>query len=120
MAVGMFSGCGAGRVVYSYICLVQGSSMPETLYLIDAYAQIFRAYYAIRGGMRSPITSEPTHAVYGFTAMLFKLLNTLDPHYAVVAIDTPGPTFRDEIYAGYERLRSGYSAPDIAVEGEPG
>ena len=43
----------------------------ETLYLIDGHAQIFRAYYAIRGGLRSAVTGEPTHAVFGFTGMLF-------------------------------------------------
>ena len=32
----------------------------RTLYLIDAYAQIFRAYYAVRGGMHSPVTGEAT------------------------------------------------------------
>lgn len=79
--------------------------MSETLYIIDAYAQIFRAYYAIRNGMRSPVTSEPTHAVFGFTAMLIKLFDQFKPHYVVVAKDMPGPTFRDEIYAQYKATR---------------
>jgi hypothetical protein len=61
--------------------------MAETLYLIDGHAQIFRAYYAIRGGMRSPITGEPTHAVFGFAGMLLKLLSQFRPHYVVVATD---------------------------------
>src|SRR5207248_4527636 len=79
--------------------------MPETLYLIDGHAQIFRAYYAIRGGMRSPVTGEPTHAVFGFTAMLLKLLGQLQPDYVAVASDTPGSTFRDDLYPAYRGTR---------------
>src|ERR1051325_560495 len=78
--------------------------MPETLYLIDAYAQVFRAYYAIRGGMHSPVTSEPTHAVFGFTGMLLKLFAQFHPHYVVVAVDAPGRTFRDDLYVQYAGL----------------
>lgn len=80
--------------------------MPETLYVIDAYAQIFRAYYAIRNGMHSPVTSEPTHAVFGFTAMLIKLFGQFKPHYVVVAKDMPGPTFRDELFPEYKATRA--------------
>ena len=84
--------------------------MPETLYLIDGYAQIFRAYYAIRGGMRSPVTGEPSHAVFGFTGMLLKLFDVFHPHYVVVALDAPGKTFRDELYAEYKGTRN--ATPD--------
>src|SRR2546426_1374341 len=80
--------------------------MPETLYLIDAYAQIFRAYYAIRGGMRSSVTGEPTHAVFGFAGMLFKLFSQCQPHYVAVAYDAPGRTFRDDMYAEYKATRN--------------
>ncbi len=76
----------------------------ETLYLIDGHAQIFRAYYAIRGGLRSP-AGEPTHAVFGFTGMLIKLLSELRPQYVATAIDMPGPTFRDELYDEYKGTR---------------
>src|SRR6476619_1891812 len=79
--------------------------MPEVLYLIDGYAQIFRAYYAIRGGMRSPVTGEPTHAVFGFAGMLLKLLSQFHPHYVVVAVDVAGKTFRDELYDDYKGTR---------------
>src|SRR3954454_6602145 len=87
--------------------------MPETLYLIDAHAQIFRAYYAIRGGMRSPITGEPTHAVFGFAGMLLKLLSQFRPHYVVVAVDMPGKTFRDDLYDQYKGTRQ--AVPDDLV-----
>jgi DNA polymerase I len=79
--------------------------MAETLYLIDGYAQIFRAYYAIRGGMRSPVTGESTHAVFGFTGMLLRLLSELDARHVVVAMDAPGRTFRDDLYGAYKATR---------------
>ena len=84
--------------------------MSETLYLIDGHAQIFRAYFAIRGGMRSPVTGEPTHAIYGFTAMLLKLFSQLQPHYVIVAVDMPGKTFRDDLFSDYKGTRK--ATPD--------
>ncbi|MBV9471144.1 MAG: hypothetical protein JOZ57_18045, partial [Abitibacteriaceae bacterium] len=84
--------------------------MSETLYLIDGHAQIFRAYYAIRGGMRSAVTGEPTHAVFGFTGMLLKLLSQFHPHYVVVAIDVSAPTFRDDLFDQYKGTRN--AVPD--------
>ena len=89
----------------------------EVLYLIDGYAQIFRAYYAIRNGMNSPVTSEPTHAVFGFTGMLLKLFTQFKPHYVVVAIDAPGPTFRDDLYRLYAELqrRPGMALSPLAL-----
>jgi len=78
---------------------------PQTLYLIDGHAQIFRAYYAIRGGMTSPVTGEPTNAVFAFTGMLIKLLEKFHPHYVVMAIDMPGRTFRDDLYEDYKATR---------------
>src|SRR5437764_5545460 len=89
--------------------------MPETLYLIDAHAQIFRAYYAIRGGMRSPVTGEPTHAVFGFTGMLLKLLSQYRPDYVVVAVDAPGRTFRDDLYGEYKGTRQA-TPPDLTAQ----
>src|SRR5688572_28731395 len=79
--------------------------MPRQLYLIDGHAQLCRAYFAIRGGMRSPVTSEPTHAVFGFTAMLIKMLTQFSPDFAVVALDPPGKTFRDEMFSDYKGTR---------------
>ena len=88
----------------------------ETLYLIDGHAQIFRAYYAIRGGLRSP-AGEPTHAVFGFTGMLIKLLSELRPQYVVATMDMPGPTFRDELYDEYKGTRE--ATPDDLISQIP-
>jgi DNA polymerase-1 len=83
-----------------------GDDVP-TLYLIDGHAQFFRAYYAIRGGMSSAVTGEPTHLVFGFVSMLLKLLRDERPKYLAVAIDVSGDreTFRTELYPEYKANR---------------
>ncbi|MCC7409853.1 MAG: DNA polymerase I [Phycisphaeraceae bacterium] len=83
--------------------------MARTLYLIDGHAQIFRAYHAIRTPLSSPVTGEPTHAVLGFANMLVKLLTqppgAMAPEWVAMAIDTPGPNFRDALYDQYKAHR---------------
>ena len=82
--------------------------MARTFYLIDGYAQFFRAYHAIRNGMNSPVTQEPTNLTYGFTAMLIKLFRDYKPDYLAVAMDIGGDrgTFRSELYPDYKANRS--------------
>ena len=79
----------------------------DELWIIDGHAQFFRAYHAIRGGMTSPITNEPTHMVFGFTATLLKLLRERAPRCLVLVIDAAGDqgTFRSEIYPAYKAHR---------------
>ena len=78
-----------------------------TLYLIDGYAQFFRAFHAIRTDMRSPVTSEPTNMTYGFVDMLLKLQNVHQPQRLAVVLDVSGDrgTFRSEIYPEYKANR---------------
>ncbi len=87
-----------------------------TLYLIDGYAQFFRAYHAIRSPMSSPVTKEPTNMTFGFVGMLLKLLRGQEkrmleaggpPDYVAVAIDVSGDreTFRSELYPEYKATR---------------
>jgi DNA polymerase-1 len=82
-------------------------SAGDELWIIDGHAQFFRAYHAIRGGMTSPITNEPTHMVFGFTATLLKLLRERKPRRLVLVIDAAGDrgTFRSEIYPEYKAHR---------------
>jgi len=79
----------------------------DELWIIDGHAQFFRAYHAIRGGMTSPITNEPTHMVFGFTGTLLKLLRERKPRCLVLVIDAAGDqgTFRSEIYPAYKAHR---------------
>lgn len=85
----------------------------ETFYIIDTHAEIFRAYYAIRTGLTSSVTGEATHAVFGFAGTLIRILSQLNPKYLVAAIDTPGKTFRNDLYPEYKANRS--TPPDDLV-----
>lgn len=80
---------------------------PSSLYIIDGHAQFFRAYYAIRGGMTSPVTGEPTQMVYGFVGMLLKLIAEQCPTHLVLVVDASGDrgTFRSQIYPEYKAHR---------------
>jgi DNA polymerase-1 len=75
--------------------------------IIDGHAQFFRAYYAIRGGLSSQITGEPTNLVFGFLSMLFSYIRSQKPSELVVVIDAAGDkeTFRSEIYPEYKAHR---------------
>ena len=77
----------------------------KTLYIIDGFAQIFRAYYAILGGMNSPATGEPTAVSFGMAGMLLKLLREYKPDYVAMAIESEGPTFRVEMFPEYKANR---------------
>jgi DNA polymerase-1 len=86
------------------------SAPPNTFYLIDGFAQMFRSYYAIRNGMNSPVTGEPTNATFAFTDMLLKIYRDYQPAYLAMAMETEGKTFRDDFYPEYKATRD--PAPD--------
>ena len=78
----------------------------KTLFLLDAYALIYRAYY---GMMRSPrITSKGlnTSAIFGFSNTLEEVLKKQRPDYIAVCFDPPhGRTFRHDAYPEYKAQR---------------
>ena len=80
----------------------------DIFYVVDGHAQFFRAYYAIRGGMTSPTTNEPTHMVYGYVGMMLRLLREQRPTSLALVIDAAGDqrTFRSQIYAQYKANRT--------------
>ncbi|MCC6573753.1 MAG: DNA polymerase I [Planctomycetes bacterium] len=78
--------------------------MPKSLYIIDGYSQIFRAYYSPAARRRS-VRGKPVGAVYLFTRMLVALMRKHKPDYLVCTLDPHGPTFRDELYADYKATR---------------
>ena len=77
----------------------------KKLVLLDAYALIFRAYYAFIRNPRVNSKGENTSAVFGFVNTLDDILRTFTPDYAAVAFDPAGGTFRHEAYPEYKAQR---------------
>ena len=73
------------------------------VFLIDGSGYIFRAYHALPPMNRPDGT--PVNAVYGFTAMMLKLVDESDADYLAVIFDTARKTFRSDIYAEYKANR---------------
>ncbi len=79
--------------------------MSRKLFIIDGHAHIYAAYFAPLGSnLRSP-AGEPTKAVYIFTTILLKLLREHKPDMVVVAMDSPGKSFRHDLYSDYKATR---------------
>lgn len=77
----------------------------RTLLLIDAYAMIYRAYYAFIRAPRMNSRGENTSAIFGFVVTFEDLLKRLKPSHIAVAFDPAGPTFRHEAYEQYKAQR---------------
>jgi DNA polymerase-1 len=75
----------------------------QKLVLIDGNAILHRAFHAI-----PPLNNKdgiPTNAVYGFFSMVFKIIEDLKPEYLIVCFDRKAPTFRKQMYVGYQAKR---------------
>ena len=77
----------------------------EKLFLFDAYALIYRAYYAFIRSPRFNSKGQNTSAVLGFCNTLQEILSKEKPKYLGVAFDPHGPTFRNEIFPEYKAQR---------------
>jgi DNA polymerase-1 len=79
--------------------------MPKTLILFDAYALIYRAYFAF---ISRPIKNSKglnTSAIFGFTKSMLDAIKRFDPTHVAVAFDVSGKTFRTDIYPEYKANR---------------
>ncbi len=79
------------------------SSDPEKFVVIDGNSLLYRAFYALP--LLQNRRGEHTNAVYGFTTMLYKLLEEERPDYLAVAFDPPKPSFRVRIDETYKAQR---------------
>ena len=80
----------------------------EKLVLIDGNSIMNRAFYGIMGSkMLTTKDGTYTNAIYGFLAILFKLLEDVEPQYIAVAFDLKAPTARHKLYEGYKATRKG-------------
>ncbi|MFM7106626.1 MAG: 5'-3' exonuclease H3TH domain-containing protein, partial [Flavobacteriales bacterium] len=77
----------------------------KKLFLLDAYALIFRAYYAFIKNPRINSKGLNTSAMFGFTNVLLDVLQNEKPSHLAVVFDPHGPTVREEEYEAYKANR---------------
>ena len=74
------------------------------LMLVDGHALVHRAFHALPE--LTTTSGELVNAVFGWTSMVIKAIDTLRPTHAIVAFDRPSPTFRHQEYAEYKATRA--------------
>ncbi|MDH7463479.1 DNA polymerase I [Chitinophagaceae bacterium 26-R-25] len=109
--------------------------MEKKVFLLDAMALIFRAYYALIRNPRITSTGKNTNAQFGFTNTLLELINNQKPSHMAVCFDTEAPTERHTDFTDYKanrqeapedliiaipdikRIIKGFNIPCIEVDG---
>ncbi len=89
----------------------------EKLFLLDAYALIYRAYYALIKNPRINSKGFNTSAILGFVNTLEDVLKKENPQYIGIAFDPKGKTFRHEAYEAYKAQRE--ETPEVIRESVP-
>src|SRR6201989_835369 len=109
--------------------------MSQKLFLLDALALVFRAYYALIRTPRFTSKGRNTNAQFGFTTTLVDLINNQKPSHMAVCFDTAAPTERHTDFEEYKANRqdepedilaaipdikkiiSGFNIPILEVDG---
>ncbi|MBS1742698.1 MAG: DNA polymerase I [Bacteroidetes bacterium] len=91
--------------------------MQKKLFLLDAMALIFRAYYALIRSPRVTSKGRNTNAQFGFTNTLIDLINNQKPTHIAVCFDTHAPTERHTDFADYKANRQ--EAPEDIISSIP-
>jgi DNA polymerase-1 len=109
--------------------------MEKKVFLLDAFALVFRAYYALIRNPRLTSKGKNTNAQFGFTNALVELINKQKPTHMAVCFDTSAPTERHTDFADYKANRQetpedisaavpeikkiieGFNIPIIAIDG---
>ncbi|MDQ2179368.1 DNA polymerase I [Marinifilum sp. D714] len=111
------------------------SNSGKKLFLLDAFALIYRSYYAFIKNPRFTSTGINSSAMLGFTNTLLEVLEKEKPSHIAVVFDPVGPTFRHEMFKEYKAQRppmpedlrksipyiksiiQGFNIPELDVEG---
>ncbi len=89
----------------------------DKLFLLDAYALIYRAYYALIKNPRLNSKGMNTSAIMGFVNTLEDVLRNENPSYIGIAFDPPGKTFRHKLYPDYKAQRQ--ATPEVIRQSIP-
>lgn len=92
---------GTRKIMHKNICRME----QKKLFLLDAYALIFRSFYAFITNPMYNSEGLNTSAIYGFVITLDEVLRNQNPDYIGVVFDPPGPTFRNDLYTEYKANR---------------
>jgi len=87
------------------------------LLLIDAYALIYRSYYAFMKNPRINSKGVNTSAIFGFVNTLEDVLKRIEPTHVAVGFDPHGPTFRHELFEQYKAQRE--ETPEVIRQSTP-
>lgn len=77
----------------------------KKLFLVDAYALIYRSYYAFLSRPMRNADGMNTSAIFGFVKFLREVIRREEPRYMAVAFDSKGPTFRHKMFPQYKANR---------------
>ena len=77
----------------------------KKLFLVDAMAHIYRAFFAPMNRMNAP-SGIPTKVPFLFANILRRLIKDYEPDYIGIVFDPPGPTFRDKLFDKYKAQRA--------------
>lgn len=103
--------------LWTIACISYLSPMGKKLFLLDALALIYRAYYALIRNPRITSKGRNTNAQFGFTNTLFELINKEKPTHLAVCFDTHAPTERHVDFAEYKANRQ--EAPEDLLASLP-
>jgi DNA polymerase-1 len=93
-----------------------GTGPRKKLFLVDAMAHVYRAFFAPMNRMNAP-SGIPTKVPFLFNTILRRLLNDYKPEYVGIVFDPPGRTFRDDLFDKYKAQRQ--PMPDEMVQQLP-
>ncbi len=91
--------------------------MAKKVFLLDAFALVFRAYYALIRNPRLTSKGKNTNAQFGFTNTLIELINNQKPSHMAVCFDTAAPTERHSDFKDYKANRQ--EAPEDILASIP-
>lgn len=103
--------------LWTITCISYLSPMGKKLFLLDALALIYRAYYALIRNPRITSKGRNTNAQFGFTNTLFELINKEKPTHLAVCFDTHAPTERHVDFTDYKANRQ--EAPEDLLASLP-
>ena len=80
-------------------------SKNDTLYILDSYGLIYRAYYAFINRPLINKNGENISAIFGFFRNFYRILKDYNPNFILAALDSRTPTFRHNLFEQYKATR---------------